>query len=209
MSSIPSPINVAIEQGIQALLRLDPDTRDRLDQLDGKLIAVNVVRPNLEFVISVVDKRVNIIGQVDTPADTTLTGSLSAFKSLSSGNDALYKGEVSIEGDLHIGQQLKDIVAKLDPDWEELLSPMLGDTVVHQLAIASQSLSSWLSRTRSSLEQNTSEYLQEEAELLAPNSEIHDYCLDVDAIRASVDRLDARIERLERLSSNAAGEKGC
>lgn len=209
MSSIPSPINVAIEQGIQALLRLDPDTRDRLGLLEGKLIAVNIVQPNLEFIISIVDKRVNIIGHVDSPADTTLTGSLSAFKSLSSGNEALYKGEVKIEGDLHIGQQLKDIVAKLDPDWEEFLSPMLGDTVVHQLAIASQSLSSWLSRTRSSLEQNTSEYLQEEAELLAPNSEVQDFSLDVDAIRASVDRLDARIQRLERLSSNAAGEKGC
>lgn len=209
MSSIPSPINVAIEQGIQALLRLDPDTRDRLGQLEGKLIAVNLVQPNLEFVISVVDKRVNIIGQLDTAADTTLTGSLSAFKSLSSGNDALYKGEVKIEGDLHIGQQLKDIVAKLDPDWEEFLSPVLGDTVVHQLAIVSQSLSSWLSRTHSSLKQNTSEYLQEEAELLAPNSEVRDFCLDVDAIRASADRLDARIKRLERLVSNTTGENGC
>jgi ubiquinone biosynthesis protein UbiJ len=209
MSSIPSPINVAIEQGIQALLRLDPDTRDRLGRLEGKLIAVNVVQPNLEFVISVVDKRVNIIGQLDTPADTSLTGTLSAFKSLSSGNDALYKGEVKIEGDLHIGQELKEIVAKLDPDWEEFLSPMLGDTLVHQLAIASQSISSWLSRTRSSLEQNTSEYLQEEAELLAPNSEVHVFCLDVDAIRASADRLDARIKRLERLATNATGENGC
>ena len=209
MSSIPSPINVAIEQGIQALLQLDPDTRDRVGQLEGKLIAVNLVQPNLEFVISVVDKRVNIIGRLDTPADTTLTGSLTAFKSLASGNEALYKGEVKIEGDLHIGQQLKDIVAKLDPDWEEFLSPMLGDTVVHQLAIAGQSFSSWLSRTRSSLEQNTSEYLQEEAELLAPNSEVRDFCLDVDAIRASADRLDARIKRLERLVSYTAGESGC
>jgi ubiquinone biosynthesis protein UbiJ len=209
MSTLPSPINAAIEQSIEALLRLDTDTRDRLEQLDGRVIAVNILRPDVEFVLSIVDKQVNVIGGVDTPADTTLTGSLSAFKSLSSGNDALYKGEVSIEGDLHIGQQLKDIAAKLDPDWEEFLSPVLGDTVVHQLAVASQSLSSWFTRTRSSFEQNTSEYLQEEAELLAPNSEIRDFCVDVDDARASADRLEARVKRLERLTSNASGEGTC
>jgi ubiquinone biosynthesis protein UbiJ len=209
MSTLPSPINVAIEQGIDALLRLDPETRNRLDQLEGRVIAVNVVRPDLELVFSIVGKRVNVIGKVDTPADTTFTGSLSAFRSLSSGNDALYKGDVSIEGDMHIGQQLKEIVAKLDPDWEEFLSPVFGDTVVHQLTVAGQSLSSWLSRPRSSFEQNTSEYLQEEAELLAPNSEVRDFCLDVDAVRASADRLEARIKRLEHLASNASGEKAC
>ncbi|MFT5893435.1 MAG: ubiquinone biosynthesis protein UbiJ [bacterium] len=209
MSPLPSSINIAIEQGINALLRLDPQTRVRLDQLEGRVIAVNVVRPDIECVFSIVGRCVNVIGKVDTPADTTLTGTLSAFRSLSSGNDALYKGDVSIEGDLHIGQQLKEIVAKLDPDWEEFLSPILSDTVLHQLTLASQSLSSWLSRTRSSFEQNTSEYLQEEAELLAPNSEVHDFCLDVDAIRASADRLEARIKRLERLASKASGENGC
>jgi len=209
MSSIPSPLNVAIEQGIEAMLRLDPETRDRLADLEGKLIAVQFVEPSLEFVVSVVSKRVNVIGKIDTPADVTLTGSVSAFRSLSKGNDAIYKGDIKIEGDIHIGQQLKEIIAQLNPDWEEILSPVLGDTVVHQLAIASQSLSSWFSRTRSSFEQNTSEYLQEEVELLAPNSEVRDFCLNVDASRAAVDRLDARIKRLERLANNPSGDNGC
>lgn len=209
MTSLPSPINATLEQGINALLRLDPETQQSLDQLEGCVVAINVLQPNLEFVFSIVDRHVHVIGEIDTPADTTLTGSLSAFQSLSSGNGALYKGEVSIEGDIHISQQIKDIIAKLDPDWEELLSPFLGDTVVHQLALASQTLSSWFSRTRSSFEQDTSEYLQEEAELLAPNSEVHDFCLSVDTVRASADRLEARVTRLERLASNNIGDKAC
>lgn len=209
MSTLPSPINVAIEQAIDAVLRLDQDSRERLSKLEGAVIAIHVRKPDIEFCFSIVDKRINVIGEVDTPADTTLTGSLSAFRSLSSGNAALYRGDVMIEGDLHLGQQLKEIAAQLDPDWEEFLSPVLGDTLVHQLAVASQSLSSWLSRTRSSFKQNASEYLQEEAELLAPNSEVQEYCLDVDVVRASADRLDARIKRLERLAYKAAGEDAC
>lgn len=209
MSRLPSPINAAIEQGIDALLRLDPETRDRLEQLEGSVVAINVTQPDVQIVLSIVGKRINLIGNVDTPADTTLTGSLSAFRSLSSGNDALYKGEVSIEGDFGIGQQLREIVARLDPDWEEFLSPILGDSLVHQLAVASQSLSSWFNRTRSSFEQNTSDYLQEEAELLAPNTQVSDFCLEVDDVRASADRLEARIKRLERLTATTSGENAC
>ncbi len=197
MSTLPSPVNAAIERAIEALLQLDPDTRQRLSSLEGKVIAINMTQPTVSVVLSIVDQRVNVIGQTDTPADTTLTGTLSALRSLSSGNDALYQGDVTVEGDIGIGQELKEIVASLDPDWEEFLSPVLGDTVVHQLSVFSQSLSSWMQRTRSAMRQNTSEYLQEEAEVLAPNSEIQAFCLEVDEVRAAGDRLEARVSRLE------------
>lgn len=197
MSTLPSPVNAAIERAIDGLLQLDPDTRQRLSSLEGKVIAINVTQPSVNVVLSIVDQRVNVIGQTDTPADTTLSGSLSALRSLSSGNDALYQGAVTVEGDIGVGQHLKDIVASLDPDWEEFLSPILGDTVVHQLSLLSQGVSSWLQRTGSAMKQNTSEYLQEEAEVLAPNSEIHAHCLEVDELRAAADRLEARIKRLE------------
>ena len=197
MSSLPSPVNAAIERAIEALLQLDPDTRQRLSSLEGKVIAINITQPTVNVVLSIVDQRVNVIGQTDTPADTTLTGSLGALRSLSSGNDALYQGDVTVEGDIGIGQELKEIVASLDPDWEEFLSPVLGDTVVHQLSVFGQGLSSWMQRTRSAMRQNTSEYLQEEAEVLAPNSEVQAFCLEVDDVRAAGDRLEARVSRLE------------
>lgn len=209
MNFLPSTINVAIEQGIEALLQLDPDTRARLDELEGRVIAVNIVPPEIQIVLSIVERRIHLLGHLDTPADTTFTGSLSAFRSLSDGNNVLYKGDVTVEGDLHLGQQLKDIVTRLDPDWEEFLSLILGDMVAHQIALGGQSFSSWLSRTRLSLEQNTSDYLQEEAELLAPNSEVRCFCLDVDCLRASADRLEARLKRLERLAATATGENAC
>lgn len=197
MSTLPSPVNAAIERAIDTLLQLDPDTRQRLSSLEGKVIAINMTQPTVSVVLSIVDQRVNVIGQTDTPADTTLTGTLSALRSLSSGNDALYQGDVTVEGDIGIGQELKEIVASLDPDWEEFLSPVLGDTVVHQLSVFGQGLSSWMHRTRSAMRQNTSEYLQEEAEVLAPNSEIQAFCLEVDEVRAAGDRLEARVNRLE------------
>ncbi len=202
--SLPMPLNVVLEQSIEALLKLDPETRERLSSLDGKLIRVNVSSPPLSVALSVADGKVYVVGDATTPADTTISGSLTALRSLAGGNDAVYRGEVTLEGDLGAGQQLKEILAGIDPDWEEIVSPLLGDTLAYRLGAAGRHLGSWLERTRSSLRQNTGEYLQEEAEVLAPNSAVREYCNAVDEVRAAADRLEARLRRLERAASRDA-----
>ena len=205
--SIPLPLSVAIEKGVEALLRLDPETRQKLSALNDKTIRVTVTQPSLTLVLSVVNECVYVVGDADQ-VDTSITGSLKALRSLSDGNDALYRGEVRIEGDLAAGQQLKDVIASLDPDWEELVSPLLGDTLTHRLSTAAGEFSRWLDRTQSSFTQNTREYLQEEAELLAPNSEIKWFCNEVDELRAQADRLQARLSKLElTLAKQTPGEQ--
>ncbi len=198
--SLPMPLNIVFEQSIEALLKLDPETRERLASLDGKLIRINVSAPSLSVAMSVTDGKVFVVGDATTPADTTISGSLAGLRSLAGGNDALYKGEVTLEGDLGAGQRLKEIIAGIDPDWEEIVSPWLGDTLAYRLGVAGRQLSDWLERTRTSLQQNTSDYLQEEVEVLAPNSAVREFCNEVDDVRAAADRLEARLRRLERAS---------
>ena len=199
--SLPMPLNVVLEQSIEALLKLDPESREKLSSLDGKLIRVNVTSPPLSVTLSVADGKVYVVGDANTPADTTISGSLSALRSLAGGNDAVYRGDVTLEGDLGAGQQLKEIMAGIDPDWEEIISPLVGDTLAYRLGAAGRQLGNWLERTRASLHQNTSEYLQEEAEVLAPNSAVREFCNEVDEVRAAADRLEARLRRLERALS--------
>jgi len=207
MSVLPSPLNAAIEAGIRSLLKLDPDVRQELSVLENKVIAINVTQPPVSVSLSFVDQQVSVLGMLDEPADTTITGSLDALKSLSSGNDALYQGRLKIEGDLAVGRQFKDIVTNLNPDWESVLSPVLGDTLVHRIAVTGQSFFNWLDRSKESMRLNTSEYLQEEVELIAPDSEIHIYCQQVDDVRAAADRLEARIQRLEELRETRIRER--
>jgi len=205
---LPLPLRVTAERGIEALLRLDPETRERLSALDGKVIAIHVTSPELNVVMSIVDKHIHFIGVIDTPADTTLTGTLSALRSMSAGNDALYRGEVTVGGDIGTGQLLREIIAELDPDWEGFLSPLIGDSLVHRAGVAGGLLSGWIKRTQEAMSQNTGEYLQEEVQLLAPNSEVTAYCTDVDDIRASVDRLEARVQQLEKTGRRNPGGNG-
>ncbi|MFK7859109.1 MAG: SCP2 domain-containing protein [Granulosicoccus sp.] len=200
--NLPFPITLALEKAIDAMLRMDPETRERLAALDGCVIRVNVTSPPVTTLLTVVDSKVFLAQPDDTNGpdphtDTTITGSLSALHSLLDGNDAVYKGEVQIAGDIGVSQQLKQIVAQLDPDWQDAVSPFLGDSLTHRLDRAQSRLSAWLRRSRDSFDQNTSEYLQEEVELLAPNGEVHHFCREIDELRAAADRLDARVYRLE------------
>lgn len=202
--SLPMPLNVVLEQSIEALLKLDPETRERLSGLDGKLIRINVTSPSLSVALAVTGGKVYVVAESTTPADTIISGSLAALRSLAGGNDAVYRGEVTLEGDLGTGQQLKEIMAGIDPDWEEIISPLVGDTLAHRLGSAGRQLGHWLQRTRDSLRQNTSEYLQEEVEVLAPNYAVRDFCNEVDEVRAAADRLEARLRRVERAASRDA-----
>jgi len=209
MSALPSPLNVVIEQAISALLKMDTDTRERLLSLDGKVVQLNISRPELSVVLSIVDQQVLVIGQTDTPADTTINTSFSALRSLANRKAHIDRRDIKIEGDIRLGKQIRDIVSSVDPDWQEALSPFFGDTLVHQISVVGKSLSTWLDRTHSSMRQNTSEYLQEEIEVLAPNSEVKTFCIEVDELRAHVDRLNARLNRIEQRRTRTSGSNTC
>lgn len=208
---LPFPLALAVEKAIEAVLKMDPETCQRLQALEGKTVRVNVTSPRLELLLMVVDGLIHI-AQPDNDsdeadsADTTISGDLMALRSLIDGNDAVYSRQVTIEGDIGTSGQLKHIIAQLDPDWQDAVSPFLGDSVTHRLDVAQAGLRGWIDRTRGASRQNTSEYLQEEVQLLAPNSEVAHFCTQVDEVRAAADRIAARLQRLEALNASATSE---
>ena len=206
---LPLPLLITAEKAIAAVLRMDPDTQSRLSAIDGKVIKLNVVNPQFAILISVADGHISLdqplIDEHDegdsVTADTTISGSLSDLRSLMNSNDALFTGAVKIEGDIGVSHQLKQIVAKLDPDWQDAVSPYLGDGITHRLDVLQSGFTRWLKRTGEALRMNTGEYLQEEVELVAAESQVRVFSEDVDEVRAAADRLDARIRQLETQAS--------
>lgn len=194
---LPIPLAFAIQQGISAALRLDPHTKQSLSSINGKVVRVEVTSPALVFHAIVVDGDVDIEGGFDGPPDTTISGSASALLSLRNKNDALYTGDVKISGDLSTGEQLRSILSNIEIELEEVIAPITGDAIAHQFGQFGKQLSAWLGDTSQSMKRNTSEYLQEEVELLAPNSEVTRFCSDVDEVRETADRIAARLDVLE------------
>jgi len=198
---LPIPLALAIQQGIATVLRLDPHTKQALSDINGKVVRVEVSDPTLRFHLIVVDGSVDVEGSFDAEADTTISGTAIDLISLRRSSDALYTGSVSITGEMAVGEQLRTIISNIEIDIEDVVAPITGDVIAHQIGRVGKTLSAWLEDTGSSLKRNTSEYLQEEAEILAPNSEVNRFAAQVDELREQSDRLDARIRELEKSQS--------
>lgn len=192
-------------------MKLDPGTRDRIKAIDGQVIRIIIDAPAVSFMLSFSKGRVFVLRDDDSVvdervADTTLSGSLSALLSLLNGNNAIYEGGVTIEGDIGLSQRISEIIEQLDPDWQDAISPFIGDSLTHRLDVLQSGFSQWLKRNSRSARDNLSEYMQEEIEAVAANSEVVFFCEEVDDLRAAADRLEARIEKLETRNAGASDE---
>lgn len=208
--SLPFPVALSVEKAIEAVLKLDPDTRRRLQSIDGRVIRFIINRPAVSLSLSFSAGHVFVLDNDEArdcnTADTTISGNLTSLLSLMKGNDAVYEGDVKIEGDIGLSQHLKDIIERLDPDWQDALSPFIGDSLTHRLDVIQSRFSQWIKRSRTAAGQNTSDYLQEEIQVLVPDCEMAHFYEEVDELRAAVDRVEAKISRLESNKASTNNE---
>ncbi len=134
----------------------------------------------------------------ETP-NTIIQGPISAFVTLAlfkNPREAANQG-LRIEGDTAIAEALQNLFFSLNIDWEQWLSNYLGDTVAYQLT---DGLSAARNKTQgllSAASEKTRDYLQSEGKYMPTPTETSTFLNDVDKLRASIDRLEARIKNLE------------
>jgi ubiquinone biosynthesis accessory factor UbiJ len=135
-------------------------------------------------------------------ADAVVSGSAFALVELFAGRlgKAAPKSDdrVEIRGDAEIAARYRELLALARPDWEEELSRLIGDLPARRVALAAQSVLSWIRKSARTGAQNLSEYLQEESRDLVSAPELEEFLAGVDALRETADRVEARLERIER-----------
>ncbi len=193
------PILIPLEETINRLLRLDPDTLARLGELDGKCIAVHLARAgsDAEFFLFPSVGGFRIRGTPDGVPDVTIRGDVPVFARLVfGGNGTSRAGELQISGDIELGQHFQRLLKQIDLDWEEQAARVVGDVAAHQLGRAVRGLRDWARQSRGYLEQDAREYLMEESRLLPRRDAVEQFLRAVDTLRADADRLEKRIEQI-------------
>ena len=197
----------ALESALNRYLRLDPDATRRLAALHGKVVGLEVLGAGLRLYL-VPDEAggLQVLPPSDAPPDCWLRGTpldLARSGDLRAGAGQIFEGRVRIEGDTGLAQRFGTILADLDIDWEEQLSRLTGDVVAHEVGRAARAAVRYAGRSRETVEQNVREYLQEEARVLPTRFEVQELLDAVDVLRDDVERLGARIERLQRHTGKA------
>jgi len=130
------------------------------------------------------------------PAVTIRLTHATVLQILAEGEQAWRKANV--EGDTDFASVISKVAANLRWDVEEDLSRVFGDIAAHRMAEAGRSAAAWPKQAATSVAGNVAEYLTEEKHLLVTPLRAAEFIRDVDELRDAVERLDKRIERLQR-----------
>lgn len=185
------------EEAVNRTLRLDPDALERLAELEGKTILLELAaEPEpLRCYVMPSAAGLRLARTYERLPDVTISGTPAVFlRQLFRGpavSDAL-----TIRGDAELGQRFQRILSRLAPDWEEGLARFVGDIAAHQLARLALGLRAWAEQAARALGADTAEYLQEEAFVAARREQVEAFLREVDRLRADVDRLEQRLQRI-------------
>lgn len=207
---------------------LDAATRQQLNGLAGKLLRVVIDSPQLSVDVwfdqdkvrlnptalgmaerktSIFEQRpydpVNDPAQAPEQATTTLhvanlveLGKLMSAKAGATGN-------IPLQGDMSLLQQLQRILAQAQPDLASRLSPWIGAIPASQLGNAISQTREVVSRMASGVASHGSEAIIEDSQLFVARWQMDQFKNNVRNLRQDIERAQARLQQLQHKVEHA------
>ncbi|MGQ0697138.1 MAG: ubiquinone biosynthesis accessory factor UbiJ [Panacagrimonas sp.] len=202
----PSILCAAAEIALNRYLRLEASVLDECTKLDGRCMEFFLPSAGLGLAIEFIPSGVRVMPHAPRGADVQVTGTptalIASLRHVAGAQPGLPAGLV-VEGDAELLNQFRAMVARVGFDPEEWLAPMLGGVAAHRLVGGLKKMLSWTRGNSRRMADNTAEYLREETYDLARGRDVGEWMNEVDDARESLDRLEARLRRLESGPSSA------
>ncbi|MFC3607707.1 ubiquinone biosynthesis accessory factor UbiJ [Stutzerimonas tarimensis] len=193
-----------VERGLNAALRLDATALPRLARLSGQLIEVNASAPAWRLFVLPDNEGLRLALHWEGEADCVLRSPSASLVRLMLSRDkpaVLHRPEVSMEGDSQVLLSLVGVLQDLELDWEYELSRWLGPVATPLLGNFLRNQARWAKDSADSMRQNLIDYLSEEARGLIGQAEANARFNELDDLKLALDRLEARVQRLDRSPS--------
>jgi len=176
--------------------------RELCATLSGTVIAVCVTDTALAAYFLIEDEALDIVMSTTTDPDVIISGSLITLAKMAgrSGTTAIRDGSLHLSGDAELAGQFQKLLSCAKPDIEEELSGIVGDVAAHRLGQFARGLGRWGREARRTMGANIREYLQEENRDTPSRYELDKFNAEVSALRDDVDRIEARLKRLQDIN---------
>lgn len=190
-----SGFTALLEISINTALKYDPATKNAISQIEG-VLAVESLLPAFTCYLSGSGQGVQVLSYTELAVSTKLKGTLPALVGLLKQPTTLADSGVELLGSIGLLQQWQQVLSQLDIDWEDALGELLGDMASQPLASVLKDSVSWIKRQGLQHEQQLKNYLYEELKLTPAKSELTAFYQQVDQAKLTLDRLEARLNRL-------------
>ena len=204
----------AVERLIHHVINLDAITRIQLNELQGKMLRVVIASPQLSVDVffdqakvrleptvtghsetaSIFEQRPFDQTQSHTPATATLmVGNVVELLKLLLADDV---GNIPLQGDYHLLQDIQRIMQQAEPDLAAHLSPWIGPSLAHELAKI-QLAPKHIKQALQSHLFFAEDALKEDSGLFAPRWQMDDLHQDTRIFNQNLDRAEAKIQQLQ------------
>lgn len=143
-----------------------------------------------------------IAGETNIP-DATITIPPSLLLRLMT-KDESARMQIKIDGDMHLATALAKVLSHVSWDYEDDLSKVIGDVPANKVGTFARETASTIKDTAVNLTEMLSEYWQEEVPMLAKKRHIEQFNHEVDTLRADVERLEKRLQKLAQKLDTAS-----
>ena len=193
MSALEDAIGRVATNIAAAGLSLDRNMHAHLQALEGRILQLESIAPELTFYVTVQDGRLTISGRCDAPAHVLVTGRGPEVVAWLANPGRT--GSVSVEGDASVLMGFAAILRAFDPELTQPLSNLLasdaGQAALGTAELAVSALRSAAEGVGAALEQTAASRFVTKEDTTA--------LLDVlDDLRLRIDRLAARVQQQEQ-----------
>ncbi|MDF0749479.1 SCP2 sterol-binding domain-containing protein [Marinobacter sp. 71-i] len=194
-----SAVTAIIERALNRALELDPAGKQALMSALTGPVQFSLDGLGLTLVLQQAAGRVQVASQPSEAPALVLSGRPMAFAALATGDDQVFsEGRIQVTGDTALAHQFQRAIDQLNPDWEAAMAAYIGDVPAHFVGQRIRGAVRWSRQAFASLNANIEEYIHEESRSLPGRRELEATFTDIDQLNLQTERLEARIERLEK-----------
>ncbi len=194
-----------IENTLNSLIKRDQHIASQLQSFENKSIEVIGTSPGFTLTVRFEERSIKL-SAIDSETlglkpDATITARTEALVGLLiqiSNNRALADPAITLSGNAALIQDLHFFIDSFDVDWQDYLTPLVGDILSNELGKFAEAAKSWSSAVGISARRNVYDYLGEEARLVPGKAEVESFTDRLDQLRLQIDRAQAKAEQFGR-----------
>jgi len=200
-----------LQKLVNDALQYDLAARQKVSALAGKTLVLVVTEPSFSLSLTIEsDGFIFIQPGKQEPLDALVAGKATDLFAVLRAEDrtaAMMAHQINIEGDTRTFFAIQEVLSHLDIDLEMALADKMGDIAAHVVADGLRLFGSIAKNQFESFSRTSRNFLREESNWLVPSSLWQEHQRKVQSVRNDVDRVGAKIKRIEQLLASKMAEK--
>lgn len=193
-------ITAGIEGALNAFLYQDRALKSARQRLQGKVLRIALREFSTPLVLVFSEQQVDVLGQWEGETDCSVTTRLSVLPELRNRQQLtalIRRGDLEVEGDIQVVQNLVSLMDLAEFDPAELLAPYIGDIAAEGLGKIFRTGARIVKKGVERNQRYLAEAVTEEWRMAPGPLEVAWFAEETDALARSLDALIGRLEMLE------------